>query len=183
MSKRDATVKVHERGQGGRGRERGSALILALMVALILAFLGVGLLLQTSLGLQASGTDRWVVKSLSAADSGLMMTIEMVQLGYIVDPTAGGGPSTLSFILEDDQASGGMLKGQYTVTLERMCEVEPPTYKIGFGQNYRQRFLHMQVAASRSVGGLVGTTQARVEADINVWPFERASFVRLSNCY
>ena len=49
-------------------RERGSALLLSLLVAVVLVFLGMGLLLQTSLGLEAAGTDRWVVKSLYAAD-------------------------------------------------------------------------------------------------------------------
>ncbi|MCG6963129.1 MAG: hypothetical protein LJE95_07685 [Acidobacteria bacterium] len=181
MSERP-TVSPDSDGRGARTSERGSALILALMVALILAFLGVGLLLQTSLGLQASGTDRWVVKSLNAADSGLMMAVEMVQLGFVVDPTSGGGPSTLSFVLEDDQSSGGMLKGQYTVTLERMCEVEPPSPIIGYAQKYRQRYLHMEAASSRSVGGLVGTTQATVEADISVWPFDMSNFVPLSFC-
>jgi ABC-type branched-subunit amino acid transport system substrate-binding protein len=51
-----------------RGAERGIALIMALMVSLVLLFLGMGLLLQTSLGLQASGTARWIVKAAYAAD-------------------------------------------------------------------------------------------------------------------
>jgi len=70
-----------------RSSERGAALIMALMVSLILVFLGMGLLLQTSLGLQAAGTDRWVTKALYAADAGAMMQIEMIQLGALgADP-------------------------------------------------------------------------------------------------
>ena len=49
------------------GGERGAAIIIALMVSLVLAFLGLGLLLQTSLGRQAAGTDRWGVRALYAA--------------------------------------------------------------------------------------------------------------------
>ena len=46
-----------------------------LSLAMVLVFLGMGLLLQTSLGLQAAGTDRWVTKALYAADAGAMMQI------------------------------------------------------------------------------------------------------------
>ena len=56
--------------QPGSDRERGAAIVIAIMVSLILAFLGLGLLLQTSLGMQAAGTDRWVVRALYAADAG-----------------------------------------------------------------------------------------------------------------
>jgi hypothetical protein len=73
------TVDISRR----RSDERGAALIMALMVSLILVFLGMGLLLQTSLGLQAAGTDRWVTKALYAADAGAMMQIEMIQLGAL----------------------------------------------------------------------------------------------------
>jgi type II secretory pathway component PulK len=62
-----------------RSGERGAALIMALLVSLVLVFLGMGLLLQTSLGLQAAGTDRWVTKALYAADAGAMMQIEMIR--------------------------------------------------------------------------------------------------------
>ena len=48
--------------------ERGSALLLVLLVSIILAFFGMAVLLQTSLGLEAAGADRWVVKSLAAAE-------------------------------------------------------------------------------------------------------------------
>ena len=79
--------------------ERGAALIVSLLVALILVFLGMGLLLQTSLGLQASGTDRWVTKALYAADAGAMMQIEMIQLGAIgaLQPGTAGAPGNFGF--------------------------------------------------------------------------------------
>ncbi len=170
---------VGDAARDGRRRERGSALIIALMVALILAFLGMGLLLQTSLGLQASGTDRWVVKSMNAADSGIMMGIELIQLGFVVDPATIGG---VSFILEDDQSSPGLLRGQYTVNLNRVCEVEPPSPIIGFSTKYRQRYFHLESTASRSIGALVGNTQAVVETDITVWPFDLTNFVAVGYC-
>jgi Tfp pilus assembly protein PilX len=158
-------------------RERGSAMILALMVALILAFLGMGLLLQTSLGLQASGADRWVAKSLYAADAGVMMQIEMIQLGQI------GGPATNAFTLADDPNLGGLLRGQYAVSVDGMCEVEPVSPAIGWSwPEYGRRYFHVRSVASRNVGNLVGLTRAEVEADISVWPFDMAGFAPINMC-
>ena len=162
--------------------ERGSALLLALMVALILAFLGAGLLLQTSLGLQASGSDRWVVKSLAAADAGLTMEIDMIQMGFIVDPASYLGGSGMSFVLKDDPNLPGPLQGQYTVTIKDLCEAEPPAPIPGYEQKYKQRFLHIRSEAQRSVGGLVGGVQASVEADVSVWPFDMDNFLPVTSC-
>jgi len=152
------------------------------MVALILAFLGAGLLLQTSLGLQASGSDRWVVKSLAAADAGLMMEIDMVQMGFIVDPASYLGGSGMSFILQDDPNIPGLLRGQYKVTIRDLCEAEPPAPIPGFEQKYKQRFLHIRSEAQRSVGGLVGGTVANVEADVSIWPFDMSTFLPVTSC-
>ncbi|GEM_PF-2429845 len=164
--------------------ERGSALILTLMVALVLAFLGVGLLLQTSLGLQASGTDRWVVKSLAAADAGLMMEIQMIQSGFVVDPAT--FPGGTSFILVDDPDLPGPLRGEYTVTVRELCEAEPPSPIIEnnqvWEQKYKMRFFHIRAEAVRSVGGLMGSTAAAVEADVTVWPFDMSNFVPVTFC-
>ncbi len=165
-----------------RKGERGSALLLALLVALILAFLGAGLLLQTSLGLQAAGTDRWVVKSLSAADAGLMMEIDMIQMGFIVDPASYLGGSGMSFVLQDDPNLPGMLRGQYTVTLRDLCEAEPPAPIPGYEQKFKMRFLHVRSDAQRSIGGLVGGTAATVEADVTVWPFDMTNFIPVTSC-
>ncbi len=60
MSSQESAPEISRNRDG----ERGSALFLALMVSLVLLFLGMGVLMQTSLGLQASGTDRWIVKSM-----------------------------------------------------------------------------------------------------------------------
>ena len=70
-----------------RSSERGSALVLALLVAVVLAALGLGLLLQTSLGQQAAGTDRHIIKSIYAADAGLMMQIAIIRAGQVAPPS------------------------------------------------------------------------------------------------
>ena len=141
-----------------RAGERGAALIMALMVALVLVFLGMGLLLQTSLGLQAAGTDRWVTKALYAADAGAMMQIEMIQLGVI------GTPGT--FVLEDDSTLPGLLKGEFSVSITDFCESQPATPVI-----------------QRTIGGLAGITRAAVEADVSSFPFMEETFVPVTLCY
>ena len=163
-----------------RAGERGAALIMALMVSLVLVFLGMGLLLQTSLGLQAAGTDRWVTKALYAADAGAMMQIEMIQLGAIGTPG--------SFILEDDPALPGMLKGQFTVTITDFCESQPATPVIANGvpssfPEFQTRHFHLRSDAERTIGGLAGLTRAAVEADVSSFPFMEDQFVPVALCY
>ena len=163
-----------------RDGERGSALILALLVAVVLVFLGMGLLLQTSLGLQAAGTDRWVTKALYAADAGAMMQIEMIQLGAIGNPGA--------FVLEDDPNLSGMLKGQFTVTITDFCEAQPATPVIANGvpssfPEFQTRHFHLRSDAERTIGGLAGLTRAAVEADVSSFPFMEDQFVPVNLCY
>ena len=172
----DTTVDIGR----DRSRERGAALIMALMVSLVLVFLGMGLLLQTSLGLQAAGTDRWVTKALYAADAGAMMQIEMIQLGAIGTPG--------SFILEDDPNLSGLLKGQFAVTISDFCAAQPATPVIANGipssfPEFQTRHFHLRSDAERAIGGLAGLTRAGVEADVSAFPFLEEQFVPVDLCY
>jgi Tfp pilus assembly protein PilX len=176
MRTEHTTAEIHRQRSG----ERGAALIMALMVALVLTFLGMGLLLQTSLGLQAAGTDRWVTKALYAADAGAMMQIEMIQLGAIGTPG--------SFILEDDPNLSGMLKGQFAVTISDFCESQPATPVIANGvpssfPEFQTRHFHLRSDAERTIGGLAGLTRAAVEADVSSFPFMEDQFVPVDLCY
>jgi hypothetical protein len=176
-----------------RSGERGAALIMALMVSLILVFLGMGLLLQTSLGLQAAGTDRWVTKALYAADAGAMMQIEMIQLGAL-----GAAPNLTAtelaagiqgkFVLIDDPGLDGMLKGQFTVVISDFCEGQPATPVFANGvpssfPEFQTRHFHLRSEAERSIGGLAGLTHAAVEADISSFPFMEEQFIPVDLCY
>lgn len=159
-----------------RSGERGAALILALMVSLVLVFLGMGLLLQTSLGLQASGTDRWVTKALYAADAGAMMQIQMIQIGSF------GAPGT--FTLEDDPDLPGLLKGQFAVTVDAFCMVQedepaPGGWEVG----YDQKFFYLRSRAVRNVGDLAGLTRATVEVDVTTWPYTSDEFEKVNLCF
>ncbi|MGD9252367.1 MAG: hypothetical protein PVG92_00370 [Holophagae bacterium] len=160
--------------------ERGAALILALMVALVLVFLGMGLLLQTSLGLQASGTDRWVTKAMYAADAGAMLQIEMIQMGAI------GPPGT--FVLVDDPNLPGLLKGQFNVQINGFCETQPVTPVFANGvpssfPEYQTRHFHLRSEAQRAIGGLAGVSRAAVEVDVSSFPFMEEQFVAVQQCY
>jgi hypothetical protein len=183
------TVAIADR----RSSERGAALIMALMVSLILVFLGMGLLLQTSLGLQAAGTDRWVTKALYAADAGAMMQIEMIQLGAIgADPGLTSGQIADGihgvFNLVDDPGLDGMLKGQFTVTISDFCEGQPATPVFAEGvpssfPEFQTRHFHIRSEAERSIGGLAGLTHAAVEADVSSFPFMEEQFIPVNLCY
>ena len=162
-----------------RSGERGAALILALMVSLVLVFLGLGLLLQTSLGLQASGTDRWVTKALYAADAGAMMQIEMIQIGVMTAPG--------TFVLEDDPNLAGLLKGQFAVTVTAFCTTEPDQpsegSQAGDDEGFSRKFFHVRSQAVRNVGDLAGLTRATVAVDVQAEPFPNEEFQSVTQCY
>jgi hypothetical protein len=173
-------------------RERGSALLLALMVALVLVFLGMGLLLQTSLGLEAAGTDRWVVKALYAADAGTMLQIEMIRLQDI------SAPGSIRFADDPDIPSlwnagaPAMLQGEFNVLIDDFCETQPatPVVQVVNGvlvvsefPEFQTRHFHFRSEAQRTIGGLSGLTRAAVEVDVASWPFREESFTPVQACY
>lgn len=161
-----------------RNGERGAALIMALLVSLILLFLGMGVLLQTTLGLQASGTDRWVAKAMYAADAGVMMQIQMIQAGAI------GAPG--SFVLQDDPDIDGFLKGEYTVSISEFCETRPATEirepGKAWSDDFRARHFHLRSDALRTIGNLGGLSRAAVTADVTSWPFDAGNLVVVTQC-
>ena len=164
-----------------RDGERGSALILTLLVSVVLVFLGMGLLLQTSLGLQASGTDRWVTKALYAADAGAMLQIHMIQQGVISAPGA--------FNLVDDPSLPGLLKGQFAVTVSNFCETQPATPVFADGvpssfPEFQTRHFHLRSDAERGTNlDVAGMTRAAVEVDVASFPFMEEQFVPVRQCY
>ena len=171
----EPTSKVHN---GYRDGERGAALIMALLVSVILVFLGMGLLLQTSLGLQAAGTDRWVAKAMYAADAGVMMQIQMIQNGAI------NAPGT--FVLQDSPDLDGFLKGEYTVTVSDFCETRPMTSiteeGTAWSSEFKVRHFHMRSDAVRTIGNLGGLSRSAVSADVSSWPFVEDQLVPVTQC-
>lgn len=161
--------------------ERGAAIIIALMVALVLAFLGLGLLLQTSLGLQAAGTDRWVVRALYAADAGTQAEIATLATGSV---------SAGNFVLADNAGIPGMLSGQYNVTVTDVCEtaamsdpIDPQTGVSWGVKYYKARHFFFRSQATRDAGILVGQTQATITQDVTIVPIPIDNCFPATTCY
>ncbi len=177
---RHAMTHRHVTDRDADSRERGAAIIIALMVALVLAFLGMGLLLQTSLGLQAAGTDRWVVRALYAADAGTQAEIITLFSGAV-----GQG----AFVLADDPNLPGMLTGQYNVTVSDVCELQPPSFAINlqdgetYGTEWFARHVFFRSAAQRDVGLLVGLTRATITQDVTIQPIAQENLFPAIECY
>ena len=171
---RDLTVEI------GSDRERGAAIIIAIMVSLILAFLGLGLLLQTSLGMQAAGTDRWVVRALYAADAGAQAEIATLSNGVV-----GMG----SFVLADDTSLPGMLNGQYNVTVSDVCELQAPSWAFNpddgdfYGVEWKARHVFFRSTATRDAGLLVGLTQAVITQDVMIQPINEDYLFPAIDCF
>jgi hypothetical protein len=161
------------------------------MVALVLVFLGMGLLLQTSLGLEASGTDRWVVKALYAADAGVQLQMEMIRLQDLRLPAA--------FRLRDaslqssrDASVGALTTGEFNVAVSNFCETQPPTpvfhevngvMVTSSFPEFQTRHFHFRSDAERAIGGLAGLTRAAVAIDMSAWPFHEEAFAPVQQCY
>ena len=173
-------LEPHRQAPDRPDRERGAAIIIALMVSLVLAFLGLGLLLQTSLGLQAAGTDRWVVRALYAADAGTQLEIATLTNGAV-----GQG----AFVLADDPTLGGFMTGQYNVTVTDVCELQPPSEAIDpatgtvWDTTFRARHFFFRSAAQRDVGTLVGLTRAAITQDVTVMPIPIDRIFPAMTCY
>jgi len=158
----------------GSNRERGAAIIIALMVSLVLAFLGMGLLMQTSLGLQAAGTDRWVVRALYAADAGTQAEIATLATGAVAQG---------AFVLADDTVLPGMLTGEYNVTVDGVCELEPAWQTLMTGPGWVSRHFHFRSSATRDAGLLVGLTQAAITQDVVIGPIPEEGLDDAIPCY
>ncbi len=159
--------------------ERGSALMIALMVSIVMFFLGMGLLLQTSLGLQASSTDRWVVKALYGADSGAMLQVLRLQQQVVAPPVVAD--------VVDNPDSPGLTAGVFRATITRMCETEPPSPVFVNGTpaawpEFQERHFNIVSTAARTIGNLAGLAQATVELDVSVHPFSADDFQPIAGC-
>jgi prepilin-type N-terminal cleavage/methylation domain-containing protein len=161
--------------------ERGSALLLALMVALVMLVMGLGLATQSFLGLQASATDRWVAKSFYAAEAGIS-----VQLGLL---KAGADTAPGTFLLSDDGGIPGLLAGQYAVAIEELCESRKRDPSLGSeaGVVWARTF-RIRSRSNRNINFVAGTVQsgvtsAAIEADITIEPVPDTRLLNIPKCY
>ncbi len=64
-------MQQNQLSSGGNSHERGAALLLALILTMVLTFLGLGLLTRSLLVSRIAGSQRWSIKALYAADAGI----------------------------------------------------------------------------------------------------------------
>jgi len=94
---------------GERSGERGVALFIALILILILTFMGFGFLTRTMLVTQIAGAERWTTKAFFAADAGINVAKQRIRAGQ---------SSPFTYQVEDFRGySGTAQKGQITVSV------------------------------------------------------------------
>jgi hypothetical protein len=144
------------------GRERGSALLLALFMVVILTLVGFGLLTRTLLVSRLTGSERWSVKSFYAADSGLQSALQRARLNQ----TAG-----FQFSVRDLRgAGGGRLAGNIAITVDPLQRVAAPQpvlgSQVGGGQGSGDLYLYVISYAGRSTARQELTRTRRVVSNI-----------------
>lgn len=80
-----------------RSRERGSAMVLALFMVVILSVLGLGLLMRSQLSTASAGAERTMTKTFYAADSGIHAAFSHLQVF---------NPCAFQFGMVDQRGSG-----------------------------------------------------------------------------
>jgi hypothetical protein len=144
------------------GRERGSALLLALFMVVILTLIGFGLLTRTLMVSQIAGSERWSVKSFYAADSGLQTALQRARLNQ----TAG-----FQFSMQDLRGAGGSrLVGNIAVNVDPLQRVAAPQpvlgSQLGGGQGSGDLYLYVISYAGRSTSNQQLTRTRRVVSNI-----------------
>ena len=97
--------------------QRGSALVLVLMVALLLSVLGLGLIFATELEMQLGGTEKVITNNFYAAESGIHAAVAALM---VTQDWAGE-----KFAIVEKPAGTGHLIGHRVVT-SRIQAVGPP---------------------------------------------------------
>jgi Tfp pilus assembly protein PilX len=100
-----------------RGRRRGFALFLALLVLLVLTISGIALMFNTSVEQSMAGTETKVSKTFYAADSGIEFAGAQLQGG--IDPASMGGTMPLGLSANYPNASGTPTPGEISVVLSK----------------------------------------------------------------
>lgn len=101
-----------------RESERGSALLLALMLIIILTLVGVGLLTRSLLVTEIAGSERWSTAAFYAADSGIDVAKNRLRVNRL---------EAFSFDLKDLRGATGVVDaGNIQVAVDDLQQVGPP---------------------------------------------------------
>ena len=167
------TDRQHHRAGSGlpettdRRGERGSALILAIFLIVILTFLGFGLLTRSIMVTRIAGSERWSTKAFYAADAGL----DVARARLRVNRT-----EAFTFNLQDLRgASGTQDFGNIQVAVDNMQQVGPPRLALGSqtggGQGSESEPLYMFFYRTQSTSQQQLTGTERVVTSVfNIGP-------------
>ncbi len=108
--------------------QRGSAMLVALLMVVLLTVLGLGLVLRTRVTMGSAGAERTITKGFYAADSGIHAGFAHLQVN---------NPCAFSFIMQDQRASAQF---PIQVNIPDSRQVGPP----------------QRVAGSEAGGGISG---------------------------
>jgi hypothetical protein len=106
--------------------QRGVAMIISIMVMLVVSLLAMGLIGQSMLGAKLSGTERWMVKTFYAADSGL----NVAQTRARIQELDGVG-----FSLSDLRTTTGPAVSSIDVVVDPLLPIGAPRMVIGSSAN------------------------------------------------
>ncbi|MCP4901986.1 MAG: hypothetical protein GY906_33900 [bacterium] len=101
-----------------RASERGSTLLLAMFLMLILTMLGMGLLSRTLVVSKIASAERWSTKAFYAADSGLHTALQRARINE---------EEAFTFFVQDLRGAGGTRSHQeISVDVDRLSQVMDP---------------------------------------------------------
>lgn len=126
-STRTPTAEPMDRTKSAR--DRGSALILALLVTLVLAVMALGMLAHALSVTSIAGGERWSVKAFFAADSGLYLAQTRARIQQL---------SAFQFTLADRRATTAPSVSQLRVQVQDLSQVGAPRLVIGSEANAGQ---------------------------------------------
>lgn len=142
--------------------ERGSALVLALLVTLVVSLLALGLIAHSLMVSRVSGAERWSVKAFYAADSGLNVAQSRARVQEL---------AAFNFALRDLRTTTGSAVSTLDVAVEDLQPIGAPRLVIGSEanagqgvdttlviQSYRTRStaVHPLTASERAVAVIFG---------------------------
>jgi hypothetical protein len=109
--------------------ERGSALVLALLVTLVVSVLALGLIAHSMMVTRVSGAERWSVKAFYAADSGLNVSQTRARVQEL---------AAFNFALRDLRTTAGATVSPVNVAVEALQPIGAPRLVIGSEANAGQ---------------------------------------------
>lgn len=149
-----------------RSAERGSALFIALILIVVLTFLGFGLLTRSLMVARITGSERWSTKAFYAADAGISAARARLRI-----------MRTDAFVLPVSDLrgeTGTSSAGQIQVTVSELVIASPaqaaPGTMMPGGQGSSQAFVSMFYRGTSTAQQALTRSERRITASMGVGP-------------